>query len=79
MSDPIPPAPVPPPPPPRAAWIEIVPEAEATGELAAAYAAERDPRTGRVDHVLAVHSLITRRSTTPSCTRRASWRSTSAS
>lgn len=36
----------------------MVPEDEATGELAAAYAAERDPTTGRVDHVLKVHSLL---------------------
>lgn len=41
----------------RDAWIETVPEDEAEGDLAAAYAAERDPRTGRVDHVLKVHSL----------------------
>lgn len=41
----------------RDAWIETVPEDEATGPLADAYAAERDPSTGRVDNVLKVHSL----------------------
>jgi alkylhydroperoxidase family enzyme len=39
------------------AWIETVPEDRAEGELAAMYAADRDPGTGRVDHVLKVHSL----------------------
>ncbi len=43
---------------PRAAWIETVPEATATGELAKQYKAERDPNTGRVDHILKVHSLL---------------------
>ncbi|RKY21779.1 MAG: hypothetical protein DRQ55_03280 [Planctomycetota bacterium] len=42
---------------PRDAWIETVPEDEATGDLAAAYAANRDPSTGRVDHILKVHAL----------------------
>jgi len=43
---------------PRPAWIDVVDEQAATGELAEHYAAERDPRTGRVDHILAVHSLL---------------------
>jgi len=40
------------------AWIEVVPEREARGELAEHYAAERDPNTGRVDHILKLHSLV---------------------
>ncbi|MFT7462074.1 MAG: alkylhydroperoxidase family enzyme [Pseudohongiellaceae bacterium] len=39
------------------AWIQTVPESEATGELSSVYAAERDPGTGKVDHILKVHSL----------------------
>jgi hypothetical protein len=42
----------------RAAWIETVPEQAATGELKAAYDAERDPSTGKLDHILKVHSLL---------------------
>ena len=39
------------------AWIERIPPEEAKGELRKLYAAGRDPRTGRVDHILQVHSL----------------------
>ena len=39
------------------AWIRTIGEGEADGELAELYARMRDPRTGRVDHVLSVHSL----------------------
>ena len=39
------------------AWIEVIPEPEATGELASLYDELRSPRTGRVDHVMAIHSL----------------------
>ncbi len=39
------------------AWIEVIPEQEAEGELAELYDAHRSPQTGRVDHVLAIHSL----------------------
>ncbi len=39
------------------AWIPIVPESEATGRLAELYDQTRDPLHGRVDHVIAVHSL----------------------
>jgi len=42
----------------RVAWIATVPEAQATGELAEAYAKDRDPATGKVDHILKVHSLL---------------------
>ena len=41
----------------RPAWIEVIPEDEATGELAALYDELRSPQTGRVDHVMAIHSL----------------------
>ena len=41
----------------RIAWIDSVAEEEAEGALAQAYARERDPRTGKVDHILRVHAL----------------------
>jgi alkylhydroperoxidase family enzyme len=41
----------------RPAWIEVIPEDEADGELAALYDELRSPQTGRVDHVMAIHSL----------------------
>jgi alkylhydroperoxidase family enzyme len=43
--------------PSRAAWIEVIPEGEAAGELAALYEELRSPQTGHVDHVMAIHSL----------------------
>lgn len=43
--------------PPRQAWIEVVPEEEAEGELAALYDELRSAKTGVVDNVLAIHSL----------------------
>jgi alkylhydroperoxidase family enzyme len=39
------------------AWIDVIPETEAEGELAALYDELRSPQTGRVDHVMAIHSL----------------------
>lgn len=39
------------------AWIETPSEDGAEGALAALLAAHRDPRTGRVDAILAVHGL----------------------
>ena len=39
------------------AWIETVPEDRVEGPLAESYAKERDPLSGRVDHILQVHSL----------------------
>jgi alkylhydroperoxidase family enzyme len=39
------------------AWIETVDEAAAEGRLAELYARVADPESGRVDHVLKVHSL----------------------
>jgi alkylhydroperoxidase family enzyme len=41
----------------RAAWIEVIPEAEADGELAELYDEMRSAKTGYVDHILAIHSL----------------------
>lgn len=39
------------------AWISTVDEEEASGELARAYAECADPATGRVAHIMKVHSL----------------------
>jgi alkylhydroperoxidase family enzyme len=39
------------------AWIEMIPETEATGELAELYARHEDPRHGVVDNILKIHSL----------------------
>lgn len=39
------------------AWIRTIGPTEAEGELADLYERMRDPRTGQVDNVLAVHSL----------------------
>jgi alkylhydroperoxidase family enzyme len=39
------------------AWIPIVPEDNAEGRLTELYGQTRDPAHGRVDHVIAVHSL----------------------
>jgi alkylhydroperoxidase family enzyme len=41
----------------RPAWIEVIAEEEAEGELAELYEGLRSPQTGRVDHVMAIHSL----------------------
>jgi alkylhydroperoxidase family enzyme len=39
------------------AWIEMVPEDAAEGDLAELYEATRDPQFGRVDNIMAIHSL----------------------
>jgi alkylhydroperoxidase family enzyme len=39
------------------AWIEVVPESDAEGELADLYDDLRSSVTGRVDHVMMIHSL----------------------
>jgi len=39
------------------AWIHVVGEDEADGPLRRMYDQIRDPDTGRVDHILSVHSL----------------------
>ena len=41
----------------RPAWIDVVPEDEAAGELGKLYDEVRSPQTGHVDHVMAIHSL----------------------
>jgi len=38
-------------------WIRMIDEDDADERLAALYAAAADPESGRVDHVLKVHSL----------------------
>ena len=42
---------------PEAAWISTVDEQKASGDLAAAYEQAADRSTGRVAHILKVHSL----------------------
>ena len=39
------------------AWIQTRDEDEAAGELAALYASMLDPVSGKVDHILKIHSL----------------------
>lgn len=39
------------------AWIPIIDEDEAPAELAELYERTRDPESGRVDHIMAIHSL----------------------
>lgn len=39
------------------AWIEIIAEDAAVGELAELYDAHRAPQTGVVDNILKIHSL----------------------
>lgn len=41
----------------RSAWIEVIDEGEARGELAELYERYRDPKHGVVDNILKVHSL----------------------
>jgi alkylhydroperoxidase family enzyme len=43
--------------PERRAWIEVLPEEQAEGELAELYDELRSAKTGVVDHILAIHSL----------------------
>ena len=43
--------------PRRKAWIDVIPEADAEGELAELYDDLRSAKTGAVDNVLAIHSL----------------------
>ena len=39
------------------AWIHVIPEADATGELQALYAQEFDAEKQGTDNIMAVHSL----------------------
>ena len=41
----------------RVAWIETVAEAAADGALKRAYRRAADPKSGRVDHIMKIHSL----------------------
>lgn len=41
----------------KIAWIETIPEDEASGEVARAYKRGADQRTGNVDHIMKIHSL----------------------
>ncbi len=38
------------------AWIDVIPEEEAQGELKRLYDQMRDPETGEVDNILRIHS-----------------------
>ena len=42
---------------PKSAWIEVISEAEAAGELADLYSQCEDPNHGVVDNILKIHSL----------------------
>ena len=39
------------------AWIEVIDEDDAGGELADLYRRMIDPKFGRVDHIMTIHSL----------------------
>ena len=39
------------------AWIATVDEAAASGELKRAYRRAADPKSGKVDHIMKIHSL----------------------
>jgi len=39
------------------AWIEVIDEQEADGELAVLYGQVIDSKVGRVDHIMSIHSL----------------------
>ena len=39
------------------AWIETIPESEATGDVKRAYQRSGDPNSGNVDHIMKIHSL----------------------
>lgn len=38
-------------------WIRTIPDDKAEGELGALYSRVVDPKSGKVDHILAAHSL----------------------
>lgn len=40
----------------KTAWIETIPEADATGDVARAYKRSAD-KSGNVDHIMKIHSL----------------------
>ncbi len=39
------------------AWIDTVAEADAAGDLQRAYKCAGDPKSGKVDHIMKIHSL----------------------
>ena len=39
------------------AWIDVIPEDEASGEVKRAYKRSADPKSGNVDHIMKIHSL----------------------
>jgi alkylhydroperoxidase family enzyme len=39
------------------AWIEIIPDEDAEGMLKELYDQERDRRSGKIDNIMAIHSL----------------------
>lgn len=41
----------------RVAWIETIPESEATGDVKKAYKRGGDSKTDQVDHIMKIHSL----------------------
>jgi alkylhydroperoxidase family enzyme len=41
----------------KTAWIETIAEEDASGELTAAYQTCGDRKTGKVDHIMKIHSL----------------------
>ena len=41
----------------RIAFIDTVPESEASGHLLRAYRRAADPNSGKVDHIMKIHSL----------------------
>jgi alkylhydroperoxidase family enzyme len=45
---------------PNAAWIDTIDEEQASGDVAEAYIQAADHATGRVAHILKVHSLSPR-------------------
>lgn len=42
---------------PKRAWIDVVDESEASGEVAEAYAYAGNAKTGEVDNIMKIHSL----------------------
>lgn len=44
-------------PPKKTAWIETVAEEDAAGDVLAAYQISGDRKTGKVDHIMKIHSL----------------------
>jgi alkylhydroperoxidase family enzyme len=42
---------------PKIAWIEVIPEEQAEGELERAYKRSADQKSGNVDNIMKIHSL----------------------